>query len=139
MAPPRSGQFTRIVWERDEITPNIEALSPKLDLALTGIMEYQSPRVQSHARSNATWTDRTSNARNGLFAQAYSTSTGRGRDSAGRFTRGGSSYGIVLFHSVPYGIWLEVRWSGRYSIIMPTIEEKGPDVMRMVHRLLERI
>lgn len=138
MAGSRS--FTRLVWTHDEISPNLRDLPEKIDRGLAAIMQYQSNPVQNFARSNAPWTDRTSNARNGLAAEAYERgSTGPGRDAAGRFTRGGKAHGIVLYGQVPYQIWLEVRWSGRYAIIMPTIEEKGPDVMRMVNKLLERV
>jgi hypothetical protein len=31
------------------------------------------------------------------------------------------SHELILLHSMPYGIWLEVRWSGRYAIIGPTM------------------
>jgi hypothetical protein len=83
-----------------------------------------APEVESYMKNNAPWTDRTGNARNGLAARAYES---------------GNEVGIVLYHQVSYGIWLEVRWSGRYAIINPTIEEMGPRVMQQFSNLLERI
>lgn len=100
------------------------ALPLRLDRGLTAIMERGAGQVESHARSNAPWTDRTSNARNGLMARPYKVE---------------GKHGIVLFHSVPYGIWLEIANSGTYAIILPTIEVKGPDVMRLCQGLLGRI
>ena len=128
-----------IVWRSNPIPRNLRNLAVELPMALDAIMEYQAPLVQSHARTNAPWTDRTSTARNGLMAQPFTEASGPGRDTSGRFTKGSANHGIVLFHSVPYGIWLETRFSGKYAIILPTIEVKGPDVMRMVNKLMGRI
>lgn len=82
-----------------------------------------APDVENYMKNNAPWTDRTGNARNGLSARAF---------------REGDSVGIDLFHSVEYGIYLEARWSGRYAIIQPTIDEMGPVVMQRYNRLLDR-
>lgn len=108
----------------DTLRPGIATFPGKLDIAIASVMEYQSGNVQDYARSNASWTDRTSNARNGLFARAY---------------RRGKAHGIVLYHSVPYGIWLEVRWGGKYRIIVPTIQTQGRAVMTMLSQVLRRM
>jgi hypothetical protein len=76
-------------------------------------------------RQNAPWTDQTGNARNGLFAEA--------KHDWGR------THAIVLYHSVPYGIWLEVRHQGRYAIILPTAKEQGMAVMNTLRDLLRSI
>lgn len=67
-------------------------------------------------RDNAPWTDRTGNARNGLKAEHQKQEM--------------RWHQLTLSHSVPYGIWLEVRWSGRYAILNPTLEKIGPELMR---------
>jgi len=129
-----------IVWYQDEITPNLKKLPDKVHRAVHGVMQFHEGRIQSHMRDNAPWTDRTTNARNGLFAKAYEDDGGGpGRDSLGRFTGSSHKHGIVLYHTMPYGIWLEVRNSGRYAIILPTIEEKGPEVMASIRKLLARM
>ena len=63
---------------------------------------------ESWMKSNAPWTDQTGAARNGLVGNFEASA------------RGGR---VVFAHSVPYGIWLEVRWSGRYAIVLPAVEE----------------
>lgn len=83
-----------------------------------------APDVENYMKMNAPWQDQTGNARNGLFARPY---------------REGDEVGIDLGHSVDYGIWLEVRWSGRYAIINPTIDAMGPIVMRRYERMLDRM
>lgn len=83
-----------------------------------------APLVENFAKLNAPWTDRTGNARNGLAARPF---------------RDGDTIGIVIYHQVSYGIWLEVKWDGKYGIINPTIDAMGPQVMRRFDRLLERL
>lgn len=84
-------------------------------------MGYHATRAVAYARQNARWTDRTGNARNGLFARVNRSSMGK--------------YELVLGHSVPYGLWLEVRWSGRYAIIKPTLDATGRELMTTMGRL----
>jgi hypothetical protein len=36
---------------------------------------------------------------------------------------------IILFHKATYGIWLEVKNSGRYAIILKTLQEFYPQIM----------
>jgi len=40
---------------------------------------------------------------------------------------------------MPYGIWLEVRNSGAYAIILPTIRTKGREVMAGAKDLLRKM
>jgi hypothetical protein len=117
------GQFCKIIW-KDGLSRNLHSGPAKIKKAATIIAHRMAPEVESHMKNNAPWTDRTGNARNGLAARAY---------------EAGDEVGIVLYHQVSYGIWLEVRWSGRYAIINPTIDEMGPRVMQQFNNLLERI
>lgn len=66
-----------------------------------------------YARSHAPWNDRTGDARLGLESAVLLTD---------------DSLLVELYHTVEYGIWLEVRWGGRYAIIIPTIETLGPRI-----------
>lgn len=87
-------------------------------------MNYQALRSQTYMRSNATWTDRTSNARNGLMAYSY---------------KSGNQHNIILLHSMPYGIWLEVRWSGKYGIIPEAVRQGGQELMTLLTKLFQAI
>lgn len=115
---------SRIVIKTDDITPRLAAAPQRLDAALGAVARYEAARVQNAMRSRAPWTDRTGNARNGLFAKA-------GRE--------GDHHVIELMHSVPYGIWLETRWSGRYAIIAPTVASESPAVARAAAEVLRRL
>ena len=77
-----------------------------------------------YARTNAPWEDRTGEARSGLNAEFY----------------GDEGFmGITLFHTVDYGPWLELRWGGKYAIIIPTIETLGPELLERMQRMMDRI
>ncbi len=118
-------EFIRISFRDRGMGRNLSRKgSEKLMDAAWAAVSQMAPEVENYAKINAPWTDRTGNARNGLAARAY---------------RQGKEIGIIIYHQVPYGIWLEVRWSGRYAIINPTIEAMGPAVMARANRLMERI
>lgn len=113
-----------ITWDDRELVANLRSFDTRVHRAIAATMKFHATRAQAYARQAAPWTDRTSNARNGLFAKAESS---------------GNSHRIIVGHSVSYGIWLEVRWSGRYAIIRPTIDREGPLVMDTVSKLYSRI
>lgn len=108
----------------DTLTPGLESFGSKLDKGLQVVMKYHEPQAEGYMRSHAPWRDRTTNARNGLTAKAISE---------------GHRHVIVCFHQMPYGPWLEVRWDGRYRIIVPTIINQGREVMITVRGLLSRL
>lgn len=109
---------SRIVIVSDTLSPNLEALPIKLEAEIATIVDYSATRAEAYARENAPWTDRTGNARSGLFTAP--------------FHAFGSNHGYDISHSVPYGIYLETRWEGRYAIIEPTVQAMGPELMSMV-------
>src|SRR5689334_14768335 len=86
--------------------------------------QTMAPEVENYMKDAAPWHDQTGNARNGLTARAYQEA---------------EEVGIVLAHGVPYGIYLEVKYSGRYAIIEPAIQHMGPIVMQRYERLLYRL
>lgn len=128
-----------MIWS-NPIPKNIGEMGVKLDAALSALMAYESTRTETYMRENAPWTDRTANARNGLFAKPVrSESVAGDKNALGQFMKAGVHHGIVLFHTMPYGIFLETRWSGRYAIILPTIAEKAPDVMRGTQNIMRKL
>lgn len=113
---------SRIIITSDTLSPNLEAMPRKLEGLIATTVDYSATRAEGYARTNASWTDRTGNARGGLFTAP--------------FHAFGSNHGYDVGHSVPYGIWLEVRWEGRYAIIEPTVQAMGPELMGMVKDLM---
>lgn len=99
----------------------------KLNRAIFGVAKYWDGRAEAHMKQKAPWKDRTSNARNGLFANAVSLAKG--------------VYAIILAHSVTYGIFLELGTKNMKArpIIVPTMEEYGPKVIKTLNKILDRL
>lgn len=124
MAGKRAG------WTAGTITSRLTSLNDKVTKQLLiATTEKYAADGEAHMRQTAPWVDRTSNARNGLV-----TSTTH-ENLMGAATR----HTIVFAHSVSYGIWLEVRWAGRYAVIVPTIQFIGPKLMQTLERGMARI
>ena len=105
-----------IEWTGD-LTTRINQFGPRMKRAMVTAAKRIEPEAEAYMKSNATWTDRTGNARAGLKAET--------EVETNRVT-------IYLFHTVPYGPYLELRWSGKYQIINPTIEVMAPQLMELV-------
>lgn len=91
----------------DSLTPSLRRLLPRVDAAVDIVFDRWEVEAESLMRGNASWTDRTGNARGGLFAT---------HDSEPMV-----KHELTLYHTMPYGYWLEIRWSGKYAIIGPTM------------------
>lgn len=131
--------MSRYVIESDTLTPGIGKFDEKMDARIQSIMGYEATDAQNFMRTHAPWNDQTGNARQGLFAKSgKGEAQGPGRSvTTGRFTKGTSgSYYIVIYHTMPYGIWLEVKHEGKLAIIDPTLNEYGPRVMKDLNGLL---
>lgn len=102
-------------------------MESKLKRAVMANMRYWDGPVEEHMKHQAPWTDRTTNARNGLAARAALLAAGL--------------YGIILSHSVDYGIYLELGTENMRArpIIMPTIRLYAPKVIATLTRILDRL
>lgn len=116
---PRTGRFAANPKGfrpfSDSLTPGILLYEAEMMRIVYRVMADYAKEMVDYAQSNAPWEDRTGEARAGLDAVVLEHPV---RPE------------IILYHTVDYGKWLEIRWSGLYAIIMPTIEDKGPGLMR---------
>lgn len=85
--------------------------------AVEDVLLTEAANMQDYAQQNAPWADRTGAAREGLTAEVDSDK--------------GNVY-VSLFHTVDYGQWLEVIQSGRFAIIMPTLEQFANEIFDRV-------
>lgn len=96
----------------DSLTPNLQRLLPRIDAAVDLVFDRYESEAETYARTNAPWQDNTGNARAGLFAQ---------HDKEPMVV-----HSLTIYGTMPYTFWLEVRWSGKYAIIGPTMFHIAP-------------
>lgn len=104
----------------DEVIRNLQDWAERRRAAVVALAEEWAGTVEGRAKENASWKDRTANARNGL----------RGETVVKR-----DEVLIALAHSVDYGIFLELARDGRYAILKPTLDAAVPEIYRTYERL----
>jgi hypothetical protein len=113
-----------VIWDkRNPLSANLADVDKQVIRKLDAVLEFQEPAAQNSMRLNASWTDRTGNARQGLFAQRFVS---------------GDDHGLVLYHTVSYGIYLETSNSAQYEIIMPTVHSTAHNVIDQLRGILNR-
>jgi hypothetical protein len=120
-------QAMSIRWEipPSELAKAIEKYGDKFMKALYAFAQRSGIEIQNEMRIFAPWTDRTGQARGNLFGIAE-----RPRHKKWLVR-------IYAFQGVPYGVFLELRYGGRYAIIMPTLQRLGPQIIKDVQGLLK--
>lgn len=111
-------------WNAGEIKRNARELERKIDVGIGIIAEKNAAEGTALMKTTAPWTDRTGAARTGLH-----TSTGKR----------GDAHVITFAHAVYYGIFLEVCNSGKYQVIMPSVQEQGAQAMKDLDGLMRRL
>jgi hypothetical protein len=116
---------TGFTIQLDALDHNLHRFDERARKAIDKTMTYQAARSETYMKTNAKWTDRTTNARNGLFVSVV--------------RHGEDSWEMILSHGVSYGIWLEVLNNGRYAIVRPAFLRAGKQTMQLLSRLFERM
>lgn len=104
-----------------QVKLNLDKMNKRVELHLAGAVDFQATRSEFFMKNSAPWTDRTGNARSGLFTATK---------------KEGKKYFILLSHTASYGIWLEVRFSGRYAIIVPALEDVVQELPKLIRKVL---
>lgn len=116
--------MSEVVWKYDTLGPGITAARARFRSMVRATFAFHKPRAEAYMRANAPWTDRTTNARNGLAAI---------------LDHQPPLYRLRLTHGVSYGIWLEVKNNGRYAIILPSLRSQGADLMQSFRGAMARM
>lgn len=116
---------TAAVWVRPPsvLSEAFRQYGERVVVAVNALAKYLAGRIQGDLRASATWTDRTGNARSGLFSIAEQAA--------------GDVVSIYLSHgfTVNYGKWLELANGGKYAVIMPTLQRWLPEIERQLQAL----
>lgn len=98
----------------DGISSNLDELESELPGSAADAMLEGAQAMLEWAKANAPWSDRTGAARAGLDVDV---------------DQEGDEIIVTLFHTVDYGLWLEVIQAGRFGIILAAIERFGPEMI----------
>lgn len=118
---PSSGGFR---MNTREISDELGSFNRRMNKGIAAAMNYQATRSEIYMKTNASWTDRTGNARSGLFTATK---------------HEGDSHEMVLSHAVAYGIWLEVRFSGRYAIVRPALAIAAKELESLISKIMKNL
>ena len=104
-----------------ELATAIERYGDRVLTAVAAVAQYVATEMQNQAKADAPWTDRTGNARTGIFGTSEA-------------DFGAHVVTIYLSHgaTIDYGIWLELANSGSYAVIMRTMESQYETLMQML-------
>lgn len=127
----------------DVIAKGLDDYGKKVYVALHAAAAYWGQHIQDKARNDASWMDRTANARSGLFfaVDGFGLNTITGEVTPGAKTdmsdvavESGSAGTLIitLGHTVFYGKFLETSNGGKFAIVMSTIEKNLAGLDRMV-------
>lgn len=86
------------------------------------VLTDASQDILNYAKDNAPWTDQTGQAREGLGVE---------------ISQGFGAVTLDLYHTVDYGLWLEVIQNARFATILPTLEHYAPQVFAEMANTVE--
>ncbi len=120
---PLSHMDVTIRWQ---ISPaatagSLELYMERVETTLLMEMVRIASEIEAWAKANHPWNNITGDAEAGLTCKA-------------EFT--GAGVKVTLSHGVSYGIWLEVKYAGKWGVIEPALSAAYPDVMAAMVRAL---
>ena len=107
-----------------ELATAVERYGDRVLVAVAAVAQRVATEMQNQAKADAPWTDRTGNARTGIFGTSEA-------DFAAHVVT------IYLSHgaTIDYGIWLELAHSGTYGVIMRTMESHYDSLMDLLREV----
>ncbi len=115
-----------IRWVRppEDLARAVEQYGEKVLVAVAAVAGRIATIMQNSAKRNAPWTDRTGNARSGLFGTVET-------DLSRQMVI------IYLSHgaTINYGVWLELAHSGKFGVVMREIERHLPELKEMLDEI----
>lgn len=112
---------------RIDVDGVLSGLSDYGDRALASLNRTGSAtavNMEYYAKANRPWTDRTGNARRTLEGVAG---------------RQGNRFSVGVEGHMPYSVFLELGFGGRYSILAPTVRHFAPEALLGFARALREL
>lgn len=93
--------------------------------AMTMLLQTAATKMETWAKQNAPWTDRSGAARQRLKGEV--------------FWENKNLVSVAIMHQVDYGIWLELAHQRKYAILEKSLEYHKDDILDSVSILLKKI
>jgi hypothetical protein len=103
---------------------NLKRFDHDINALVAGLVDFQGTKAMAWMKVNAKWTDRTGNARQTLSAYGLHSETW---------------HEIHLHGGMPYQIFLETRWAGRFAIIGPAVKYHGLALMNRLNGIVRKL
>ena len=118
-------QAARIDWKKTphELGQAVIKYGRDLTPAAVAFLRDEAPRIAERMQHEAPWTDRTGQARRELRTEVEVQ---------------GERATLYLITGAPHGMYLELRWGGRYAIVSPMIPRAGISIGAKLRRGIAR-
>ncbi len=107
-----------------ELATAVERYGDRVLVAVAAVAQRVATEMQNQAKADAPWTDRTGNARTGIFGTSEA-------DFAAHVVT------IYLSHgaTIDYGVFLELSHSGSHAVIMRVMQSHYEPLMQMLREI----
>jgi hypothetical protein len=103
---------------------NLNNFDHNINALVAGVVDYRGTKAVAWMKTNAPWKDQTGNARATLAAYGLHAATW---------------HELHLHGGMPYQIWLEIRWAGRFAVIGPAVKYQGLALMNQLRGLVRKL
>lgn len=104
----------------ENVVNNLRAYANRTKATLFALGDHYAQKMEAEAKPAAPWTDRTGDARRGLFGSVQERET---------------ELLVRLSHTEQHGVYLELANQGKYQIITPTVKRNAPDFFKDAERV----
>lgn len=117
-----AGKSIRI--EAKEVKANLEQIEQRARAGIYATMEAHAKQMETYAKRNRPWTDRTTHARQRLRGYV---------EKKDNFVR------VGIAHGVDYGKSLELEHEKRYAILKPTLDNFASKIMNDFKLFMKKV
>jgi hypothetical protein len=103
---------------------NLKRFDYDINALVAGVVDFQGTKAVAWMKTNAKWKDRTGNARQTL--------NGHGEHAT-------DYHEIKLYGGMPYQIFLETRFAGKFAIIGPAVKYHGLALMNRLRSIVGKL
>jgi hypothetical protein len=123
---PQAKAGIRWTTPPSELAVAVERYGDRVLTAVAAVAQRVATEMQNQAKADAPWTDRTGNARTGIFGTSEA-------------DFGAHIVTIYLSHSatLTYPLFLEIGNSGKYAVIMRTMESHYEPLMQLLNDIFK--